>query len=136
MSATYTASSQQGCGIPYKLEKIKGVKCRHFQHDLLAKFLTYPSSYLPPHFALHANQKTKKRSSAPWPTPNLLRHSNKNQPYVAANTIRRPSYRHCRSDYAGNRVENCTFIAVIEVIQRHFYSTQSNATTPLCRRRR
>src|SRR6056300_432691 len=50
--------------------------------------------------ALHA-QKSKKRSSAPWPTPTLLRNSNKNKQYVATITIRRPSHRHCRSDYAG-----------------------------------
>jgi hypothetical protein len=55
-----------------------------------------------------------KKSCPPWPTPTLLRYSNKNKQYVAANTIRRPSYRHFQSDYAGGRVKNCTFIAVIE----------------------
>ena len=68
MSATYTARSHNCCGIPYKIEKIKSVECRHLQRDLLTELLTYPSSYLPPHFALHADQKTKKRSLAPWPT--------------------------------------------------------------------
>ena len=46
-----------------KIEIIKGVKCRHLQRYLLTKFLTYPSSYLPPHFALRADQNPKKSST-------------------------------------------------------------------------
>jgi hypothetical protein len=63
---------------------------------------------------LAPSAKDQKIIARPWPTPTLLRYSNKNKQYVAANTIRRPSYRHCQSDNAGGRVKNCTFIAVIE----------------------
>ena len=64
---------------------------------------------------LAARTKNPKKSiDAPWPTPTLLCHSSKNKQYVATNPMRRPSHCYCWSDYAGNRVKNCTFIAVIE----------------------
>ncbi len=69
----------------------------------------------------------------PWPTPTLLCHSNKNKQYLATNTMRRPSHCHCWSDNTGNRVNNCTFIAVIEWIQRPFLFSSHDATTPLRR---
>ena len=81
MSATYTASSHQCCGIPYKIEIIKGVKCRHLQRDLLTELLTYPSSYLPPHFALHVDQT--KEIFGTMADTTLLRHGNNNKLFVA-----------------------------------------------------
>src|SRR6056300_1635257 len=79
----------------------------------------------------HKNPKKIHRRT--MSTLSLLWNSNKNKQNVATNTMRRPSHRHCRSDYAGNGVKNCTFIAVIEGIQRPFLFSSHDATTPLCR---
>ena len=61
-----------------------------------------------------APRYSKKIHRRTMSTLSLLWNSNKNKQYVATNTMRRPFHRHCRSDYAGNCVKNCTFIAVIE----------------------
>ena len=130
MSATYTAISQQSCGIPYKIEKIKGVKCRHFQRDLMTKFLTYPSSYLPPHFALRADQKSKKRSSAPWPTQlsyamaTIINYSSQHKPCGALPIA---IVGRIMPATASKTARSSLFI---EFIQRHFYSTLTSYLRP------
>ena len=83
-----------------------------------------------------AKRKSTKNHSPTMADTNSLLHysnSNKNKQYLTANTMRRPSYHHCWSDDAGNRVKNCTFISVIEWIHRLFLFNSHDAATPLRR---